>query len=284
MDYLFNALQKSVFKAKQGAYSIISTGDEGSHRQITLTNNERKIAFDYFGKENIYRGATRKNPAASMKTFFIYNKNSEGRLKLNYPKPIGSELRLYMNAKQGFMADTGDIWFLFQHEDPKRPLVIGSMKPDEWESLGSRDESDNEYQQLLNDTGQVLAGSPKTTTTTGYQRNKDIALKRMKKASYTCEADGAHVTFISPVTGNNFVEPHHLIPMKAQPDFTNSLDVQENIVVLCPNCHRKIHYGAHRDKEILLKRFHDDLHEGLGKKGLKITFDFLKTYYNLVKT
>ncbi|MCE0554185.1 restriction endonuclease [Bacillus thuringiensis] len=34
-----------------------------------------------------------------------------------------------------------------------------------------------------------------------------------------------------------------------QHDFENSLDVVGNIVSICPNCHRLIHYGRDKDKK-----------------------------------
>ena len=40
------------------------------------------------------------------------------------------------------------------------------------------------------------------------------------------------------------MEPHHLIPLAYYDDFSFSLDVEENIVSLCSNCHNAIHYGA----------------------------------------
>ena len=42
---------------------------------------------------------------------------------------------------------------------------------------------------------------------------------------------------------------HHLIPLRMQHDFENSLDVVGNIVSICPNCHRLIHYGRDKDKK-----------------------------------
>ena len=282
MGSAFNALHKFVFQAKNGAYSVITSKDEAKKGQITLTGYETKLVEDYFGKEKIHKGSAKSDPAKSTKAFFIYNKKSEGQLKLTYPKPNKEELRLYMNAHQGFRPEAGDIWFVFKPEDQHKPLVVGSMKPGEWESLGSKDEGDEEYQGIINSP--PAAAPPKTKTTTGYERKREIALGKMKQASYRCQADDTHITFISPVTGNNFVEPHHLIPMKAQSDFTNSLDVKENIVVLCPNCHRKIHLAGHSEKEEMLNYFYQDLSAGLQKQGLEITFDGLKTYYNLLKT
>lgn len=73
------------------------------------------------------------------------------------------------------------------------------------------------------------------------------------------------------------MEAHQLIPIGAQDDFNNSLDVDANIVCLCPNCHRKLHYGANIDGDLL------DLFNRqkllLEKSGIKISFNDLKKYY-----
>ena len=55
-----------------------------------------------------------------------------------------------------------------------------------------------------------------------------------------------HATFES-IHGTQYLEAHHLIPMKAQKDFLSeniNLDRLENIVALCPNCHKAVHYGT----------------------------------------
>ncbi|MBY0001439.1 HNH endonuclease [Priestia aryabhattai] len=47
------------------------------------------------------------------------------------------------------------------------------------------------------------------------------------------------------------MEAHHLIPMKKQNDYQNSIDVDGNIICLCPTCHRKIHVGNNNKKELI---------------------------------
>ena len=73
------------------------------------------------------------------------------------------------------------------------------------------------------------------------------------------------------------MEAHHLIPMSAQNDFENSLDVDANIVCLCPNCHRKLHYGNQIDEE--LKILYEKRKELLNKSGIMISFEDLIKYY-----
>ena len=109
-----------------------------------------------------------------------------------------------------------------------------------------------------------------------YTRDAYKAKKAIFNAGYECNIDKTHVSFKTK-SGKNYMEAHHLIPIGAQDDFNNSLDVDANIVCLCPNCHRKLHHGANIDNE-LLKLF-NDRKDGLKKSGIDITFDDLKKYY-----
>jgi len=86
-----------------------------------------------------------------------------------------------------------------------------------------------------------------------FPRGPGIAKEALIKANYKCEIDPAYMTFIAKKTDQNYMEAHHLIPMSVQKDFTNSLDVPGNIISLCPNCHRKLHYACLKDKEEVLK-------------------------------
>lgn len=105
------------------------------------------------------------------------------------------------------------------------------------------------------------------------QKQKSIAKKR---ASFKCEIDAQHKTFINK-SGKNFIECHHLIPLKYQDEFKYSLDVFANIVCLCPLCHRIIHNAKNSEKEvaeIYKKRIKD-----LKKAGIEISKEKLLSYY-----
>lgn len=110
-----------------------------------------------------------------------------------------------------------------------------------------------------------------------YARDSHKAKKAIFNAHFKCDIDNDHNSFITK-SGNSYMEAHHLIPMGAQDNFDVSLDVDANIVSLCPNCHRKLHHGASIDND-LLKLF-NQRKEKLEKSGIKISFDDLKKYYD----
>jgi len=111
-----------------------------------------------------------------------------------------------------------------------------------------------------------------------YQRDQLIAANALAHAHYLCEIDSNHVTFIRRNSNKNYTEPHHLVPMSYSDDFDVSLDVEENIVSLCSNCHNQIHYG--RNSEELLEKLYIERREVLNKVGIEISFErLLKMYY-----
>ncbi|MEI8607956.1 DUF3578 domain-containing protein [Enterovibrio sp. Hal110] len=104
----------------------------------------------------------------------------------------------------------------------------------------------------------------------------------IKAADYKCEIDENHKTFISAASGKQYVEAHHLIPMEFQDDFEYSIDVPENIISLCPTCHRLFHHAALEDKRDVLDKFFDQRIEKLtNERGVPIDKEKLLEYYKI---
>lgn len=95
-----------------------------------------------------------------------------------------------------------------------------------------------------------------------WKRDPKIAKESLINSNYQCEFNKEHITFISEVSGEMFMEAHHLIPMNLQNKFEYSLDVPGNIVSLCPNCHRMIHHAGKVQKNKLIEKlFHSRSNE-----------------------
>lgn len=113
-----------------------------------------------------------------------------------------------------------------------------------------------------------------------WKRTEDFKLLALENANYTCELDNDHVTFQNKKNDKNYVEGHHLIPMKLQKDFEYSIDVPENIVCLCPNCHRLLHNAKPKDRDSYLKLLYDERMIVLKeKRGVSISFKALCSAY-----
>lgn len=115
-----------------------------------------------------------------------------------------------------------------------------------------------------------------------YDEKERIArsIKRAKgaiiRANYKCNIDESHQSFISK-RGKPYMEAHHLIPLSAQDNFSYGLDADANIVCLCPNCHRNLHYG--KDIKDMLNKLYDLRVKELEESGINISFDELLELY-----
>ena len=64
--------------------------------------------------------------------------------------------------------------------------------------------------------------------------------------------------------------------MKYYDDFEKSIDNEANIVALCPNCHRQLHYGKFEDKKELLIALYEKNIDNLFDAGLDTKIDGTK--------
>ena len=116
----------------------------------------------------------------------------------------------------------------------------------------------------------VPVEKPKITASslTRWPRNQIIVSQALDGAHYRCELDPRHMTFISRVSGNPYMEGHHTIPMRLQDSFDISLDVYANIVCVCPTCHRFLHFGRKEDKLIIAEKIYYNRADRLAHSGI----------------
>jgi len=117
--------------------------------------------------------------------------------------------------------------------------------------------------------------------TVGWVRSIETAATAIWNADHKCENDPTHMTFQSAKSLKNFVEAHHLIPMEFQADFEHSIDVPENVISLCPTCHRAFHFSEKSSQSELIDKFFDQRKDALIGRGLSLTMVQLKKYYGL---
>ena len=281
----FQEFHKDFFNATKGAYSRV-TNRENFDSQITLTDIETEIVQNYFGKDAIHIGNVTSDQKLSRKDFLLFPNFNRITLNLVYPKQKKTELRLYLSSKSGFKPQGDEIWFIFI--DLNQQLVIGSMHEHSWRSLGQNDPEDSEYQESIisiakdsssidiDPKGKIVSRIIESTTV--YARNPRIAAMRFDLTSYKCEINKDHKTFIGLRTGRQYIEAHHFIPMKFQAIFETPLDNLENVIALCPNCHRGIHHAVIDHKLGLIKTIYEkrpSLHN--------LSFEYIAQFYNSLK-
>ena len=77
-----------------------------------------------------------------------------------------------------------------------------------------------------------------TASTSLYIRNPYIVERAKRLSAGKCQDCGQFAPFINKVTKEPFLEVHHIVPLSEGGE-----DSINNVVALCPNCHRKRHYG-----------------------------------------
>ena len=71
-----------------------------------------------------------------------------------------------------------------------------------------------------------------------FRRNGDVVAEVMIRAIGVCEECGCNAPFFRASDGTQYLEIHHILPLSEGGD-----DTVENALALCPNCHRKKHFG-----------------------------------------
>jgi predicted HNH restriction endonuclease len=117
---------------------------------------------------------------------------------------------------------------------------------------------------------------------TDSRLSKTVIIRANSRCELSSLSAYNHFTFSTP-TGMKYLEAHHIIPMKYQKHFIPfNLDRTDNIIALCPTCHRCIHHGNLNDKLPLLKFIYDTKFnkiKDLNKKFDILFEDLVNNYY-----
>ena len=127
--------------------------------------------------------------------------------------------------------------------------------------------------------------TPELTDVITKSYKTDIALKKsvIQREEYRCQFakffGQEHKTFLNK-TDQPYMEGHHIIPMSAQNDFTNiNLDRTENIICLCPSCHKAVHYGNKSVVEQYLRVMYDIKKKELQSANIYLSLEDILKYY-----
>lgn len=224
---------------KPSAVIIKATLDGGDYpnKWITKPTNLKyflKSINGDFGEHFKTNAAIIENPSIPIHTFvrltnnnsFIYygvfNKNSDKDKKNPYCESDGSK------------------WFdlIRVNQQPNDVLV---------ESNFISNEFDKEVQEALQSSRDNrlvrLSKAPKKPAqirvrSLVYVRNPDVVAEVLYRAKDTCESCLSPAPFIKKLDSTPYLEVHHRVPLAQDGD-----DTVENAIAICPNCHRKFHFG-----------------------------------------
>ena len=292
---LFTLKQRKFFNASVGAGSLVTPREE-SDSQITLDSNEKTVLHAHIPASTIPRMSIKKLSTPSKLSFKNFQTGATVQLNLNLPKSKGNETRLYLSEMAGFKPKAGEYWFLFKGNGTKN-LFIGSVDESVWVALGGvitrpssktlspkisspaphiSDEEDHIYQ------SEIYSSTPAAIKTGIYKkehRDRAVALRSIQNASHKCELDVNHKTFMLE-TGLHYVEAHHLVPIAKQTELGVNLDIPQNIIALCPNCHRAVHHAEKASRLKILQILYSMRNSKLQSAEIKISLIELAKMYN----
>lgn len=172
-------------------------------------------------------------------------------------------------------------------EQVKRVAKAGELL---YEYSSKRGESEKKLAESISSIGEStelisILDQKKINSAGEKGRKTDNALKDaiLTLSEYRCFygrcVNENHDSFITP-EGRPYMVVHHLIPMKASPDFfPRNLDRPSNMVCLCPTCHDKLHHGSEQEKGIILRVLYREMIEGLNDEEIYISYKNLMKYY-----
>jgi 5-methylcytosine-specific restriction protein A len=71
-----------------------------------------------------------------------------------------------------------------------------------------------------------------------FKRNPDVVAEALYRANGHCESCNQPAPFLRTKDNSPYLEVHHIVPLADGGD-----DTLENVVAICPNCHRRYHFG-----------------------------------------
>lgn len=79
-----------------------------------------------------------------------------------------------------------------------------------------------------------------------------------------------------------YLEGHHMVQMQNSKFFEQDVDVLENIIPVCPNCHRKLHNATSEVVLKMLQTYYDNSNkQELIRKGIFVDIDTLARFYGI---
>ncbi len=114
--------------------------------------------------------------------------------------------------------------------------------------------------QELEDFEDVKNKQPMSKTINYFKRNRKIVTELKKLYNGKCQI--CQQTF-EKEDGTNYCETHHVKALGK-----NGTDTVDNLVVLCPTCHKKLHFAKEKEFDIKYKEEHYKLMEVEDNEGL----------------
>jgi len=253
---------------------------------ISKDNKDREV-IAFCENATVYRESQpgkdlgRKLPNREIAGYQIKSDNLTDLRDITYKHTIeGSAKKKIFRGQKSYLDKDDDlkrslINYIKEQKYLDQDSLIEQKKIQEAEPASSKDSARNGR----TDDKIVLTPSGKKV-----KKNAAIAKKVIVDSNYKCSYNESHATFLTS-KGKSYMEGHHLIPCTVENSNLfkekSKLDREENIVSICPTCHRAIHFGDDLTKRKLVKKLYSKQRAKLESVGLDIGLEAMLSKYLL---
>jgi len=273
-------LEWNISKAKNDGYLAagsfpLSLGNENEFKQIK--KNKKPIMFLLNENIGIISISREKYPGElnsitnKSKRISIFKKLSKKGLDLGVKKYIGfstlyNQFRIINGSRNDFKIRNGLIIQIYSTVYKQIYILeLKDEKLNEWRNYQTkpltfqefREFENKKIQKVFKQTEKELLDKIKTkkdleiniATTKIYNRNPYVIALSLQRAKGICELCKQKAPFKNR-DNQDYLEVHHIISLSKKGN-----DSIENVISVCPNCHRELHYGYKKEqiKKELLK-------------------------------
>jgi predicted HNH restriction endonuclease len=190
--------------------------ERGTSRKIKVDFNEKEFDAEYR-----FEGTKAKEVDLQRIGFF---KQLREEFKEVFPIPRGTfTIRLGSNLNH----------FIFDYEQ-----VTAETFNNQLEEEISKSRKDSKETRLKRLAAATKKPAIVQVTSVAYVRNPDVIVEVLDRAEGKCEACLQDAPFLRAKDKTPYLEVHHQVPLSEGGD-----DTVGNAIAVCPNCHRKMHYG-----------------------------------------
>ena len=167
--------------------------------------------------------------------------------------------------RKGRISETNRIYFLTTSTSERKPVfsdfkyarqLIGILRgcttmdraqticfvvmPDHLHWLMQLNEGQNLSEEILERLRFSLPDKPErmSVSTTVFIRNPAVVAEALARAKGICESCNTPAPFKRKSNGEPYLEVHHIKPLSE-----GGSDTKNNVMAICPNCHKRKHFG-----------------------------------------
>jgi len=224
--------QGGIITPADHAVVIIITGEEGLQHGYADRYRPDGV-FEYFGEGQV----------GDMQL-------QRGNRAISEHSALGKSLLLFRQTADGIRFE-GEMVYEGHHVErapdrtgAQRNAIVFELRPLEAiaEIIETEVVPSGANLQGLRERALTAASVPLQPSTQGprnvYQRSRDVRNYVLTRADGNCEGCSSPAPFRRS-NGNPYLEPHHLRRLS-----DGGPDHPAHVIALCPNCHRRVHFGA----------------------------------------